>query len=332
MYNSFYGLKASPFRLNPDPSFMCMTEQHQEALAGLIHSVCTRPGLTVLVGEAGTGKTTLLYTLLEMLERRRYIAALCTNPTLTRAEFYDLLMLKFGVDCASGLKSRQLVALEEKLRRNRSDGRPSVLLLDEAQRLPLDLLEEIRLLLNLETPREKLLDIIIAGQPELGEILGRPDLRQLKQRVSCVCKLQPLNLQELHDYIKHRLAQAGLPNQSLFSDNLMDRIHRYTAGIPRLVNSLCDNALLIGFALEAPAITPAILEEAAADLDLTSGQILLEDLLDVPESPAPLARFARQGQNGTSAMSTVNPSVPLDSYAARQKSLGFFSSLMDRWK
>src|ERR1035437_3929306 len=125
---------------------MCMTNQHQEALAGLIYSVCTRPGLTVLVGEAGTGKTTLLYALLGLLSKRGFITAMCTNPTLTRQEFYDLVLMKFGIECASLLKSRQLAALEEGLRRNRMDGRPSVLIIDEGQRLSAELLEEIGLL------------------------------------------------------------------------------------------------------------------------------------------------------------------------------------------
>src|SRR5262245_17294229 len=156
MYLGFFNLKELPFRLSPDPSFMCMTPQHREALSGLIYSVCTQPGLTVLVGEAGTGKTTLLYALLGLLEKRRFVTAMCTNPTLTREEFYDLLLIKFGVECQSTLKSRQLNALQEMLTRNRADGRPSLLIVDEAQRLPMELLEEIRLLLNMETPREKL--------------------------------------------------------------------------------------------------------------------------------------------------------------------------------
>src|SRR5262245_41707072 len=175
MYLGFYNLKAFPFRLSSDPSFMCMTPQHREALSGLIYSVQTQPGLTVLVGEAGTGKTTLLYSLLQLLERRRFVTAICTNPTLTREEFYDFLMVKFGVECQSTLKSRQLTAFQEVLSRNRADGKPSLLIVDEAQRLPMELLEEIRLLLNIETPREKLLEIIVSGQPELGDILARPE-------------------------------------------------------------------------------------------------------------------------------------------------------------
>src|SRR5439155_18290446 len=149
------------------------------------YSVCPRPGLTVLMGEAGTGKTTLLYMLLDLLEKRQFVRAMFTNPTLTREEFYDLLLVKLGVDCSSSLKSRQLMALQESLTRQSADGRPSILIVDEAQRLSLELLEEIRLLLNLETPSAKLLQIIVAGQPELAEILRRPELRQLKQRISC---------------------------------------------------------------------------------------------------------------------------------------------------
>lgn len=342
MYQGFYGLKENPFRLSPDPSFMCMTDQHQEALSGLIYSVCTRPGLTVLVGEAGTGKTTLLYTLLGLLEKRGFITAMCTNPTLTRQEFYDLVVMKFGVECASLLKSRQLTALEERLRRNRADGRPSVLIIDEAQRLSTELLEEVRLLLNLETPREKLLEIIVAGQPELTEILRRPELRQLKQRVSCVCRLKPLSLEELKEYLHHRVTRAGLTTQSLFSEQVTQLIFEYTDGIPRLVNSLCDSALQTGFALRSTEVTRAILEEAAKDLDLLrTAPTLVETHRPAevtPVSPvAPDAPLIPAIANGAtySAGNGHAPSparMPLENYQARQKSLSFFANLMERWK
>jgi general secretion pathway protein A len=314
-------------------------------LSGLIYSVCTRPGLTVLVGEAGTGKTTLLYTLLEMLEKRGFITAMCTNPTLTRQEFYDLVLMKFGVECASLLKSRQLGALEESLRRNRTDGRPSVLIIDEAQRLSTELLEEVRLLLNLETPREKLLEIIVAGQPELSEILQRPELRQLKQRVSCICRLKPLTLEDLAEYLHHRVTRAGLPTQSLFAgDGMIELILEYTDGIPRLVNSLCDSALRTGFALRSTRITTAILEEAAKDLDLLR---MVREPLDIPRRaaaatalletpPAPPAPPTPSG-NLVSAHAgnghvVFQARVPLEAYQTRQKNLGFFSNLMERWK
>jgi general secretion pathway protein A len=308
-----------------------MTTQHQEALSGLVYSVCTRPGLTVLLGEAGTGKTTLLYSLLGLLEKRRFCTAMCTNPTLTRQEFYDFLMMKFRVDIQSTLKSRQLAALEDLLRRNRADGRPSVLIVDEAQRLSAELLEEVRLLLNMETPREKLLEIIVSGQPELGEILGRPELRQLKQRVSSVCKLKPLTPEELREYIYHRLSRAGLPNQALFPEATLEVINEYTQGLPRLINSLCDGALRIGFALQAPQITPAIMEEAAKDLDLTrffAPQHLIED-----EDPASLVQsFSSHGHNGKNGSTPADPHIPLENYATRQRSPSFLGNLMDRWK
>ena len=332
MYEGFYSLKENPFRLTPDPAYVYMTAQHQEALSGLIYTVCTRPGLTVLMGEAGTGKTTLLYSLLSLLERRRFLTAMCTNPTLTRPEFYDLLMMRFQIDCSSSLKSRQLAALEETLQRCRANGTPCILIVDEAQRLTPELLEEIRLLLNMETPQEKLLQIILAGQPELGQILARPELRQFKQRVNCVCKLNPLSVDELKEYLHHRLAQAGLTQQALFSDTVIQVVFEYTQGIPRLVNSVCDGSLRIGFALQSPRITTSIVEEAANDLDLTRFSPV-EDLLAnvrhgriatgpeiAPDFPSPAHSDAPNGRSGG------------EFRANRQKGVSFFAGLMDHWK
>lgn len=338
MYNSFYNLREQPFRLTPDPAFMCMTTHHQEALAGLVYSVCTRPGLTVLTGEAGTGKTTLLYSLLELLEKRRFITVMCTNPVLSREELFDFLTARFGTGCTSPLKSRQLAALQETLLRNRIEGRPAVLIVDEAQRLSMELLEEVRLLLNLETPREKLLQIIIAGQPELTDILQRPELRQFKQRISCQCRLNPLTFGELKEYIDHRLAQAGLPQQKVFPDAAMRRVHEYSEGIPRLVNSICDAALQTGFAAHAEQITVAVIDEVAGDLDLR--RVVPRGL--EPFEPIPAAQLAPPPKaNGHPAVPLeLEPrenghsdrQVPLESYASRQKSLSFFAQLMDRWR
>ena len=333
MYEGFYQLKENPFRLSPDPGFMCMTTQHQEALSGLIYTVCTRSGLTVLMGEAGTGKTTLLYSLLGLLEKRRFYTAMCNNPTLTREEFYDLLMLKFGVNCQSTLKSRQLAALEETLRRNQADGRPSILIVDEAQRLSPELLEEVRLLLNMETPRRKLLEIIIAGQPELGDVLNRPELRQLRQRVSCICRLTPLSLHEAAEYISHRLARAGLPEQTLFSDQIIALIHAHSSGIPRLINTLCDGCLRAGFALQSRHITAAVVEEAVKDLEITifpPSPGLQPRLSEVEAAPPVLA--AQSHPTGHNGNTVRDRRPPLESYAARQKSVNFFSNLMDRWR
>jgi general secretion pathway protein A len=340
VYNVFYNLKQDPFRLTPDPAFVYMTAHHREAFAGLIYSVCTRPGLTVLVGEAGTGKTTLLYTLLGLLEKRRFVTAMCTNPTLTREEFYDLLLIKLRVTCPSTLKSRQLTALQENLLRNRADGRPTVLIVDEAQRLSPELLEEIRLLLNLETPREKLLEIIVAGQPELTEIFRRPELRQLKQRVSYFCRLEPLKLEEVREYLNHRLTRAGLDQQTLFSEATIELIYEYTHGIPRLVNTLCDSALRTGFALQSPQITHSILREAAKDLDLLQGFPLMElppqsdDELTLlsAESAGAVPRTRSVVDSSRNSKGIPESATSRENYAARQKSVSFFGGLIDRWR
>ena len=334
MYEEFYKLKQHPFRLSPDPAFVCMTEQHREALSGLVYSVCTRPGLSVLIGEAGTGKTTLLYTLLGLLERRQYLTAICTNPTLSREEFFDFLLLKFGVNCGSTSKTRQLVSLEETLKRNRAQGRPAVLIVDEAQRLPAELLEEIRLLLNLETPQEKLLEIVLAGQPELGETLHRPELRQFKQRVGCVCTLKPLNPEEIGEYIGHRLMQAGR-TEPLFSEDALETIYAYSAGIPRLINTLADTALRTGFALQSESITPFIVSEAANELELPCATMPDELHGQTNEIVASLdaklrERVLSEAPAGRTLIS--ERSVPLESYANRQKSLSFFAHWVGRWK
>ncbi|MEO8368203.1 MAG: AAA family ATPase [Candidatus Solibacter sp.] len=325
---------------------MCMLANHKEALAGLVYSVCTRPGLTVLTGEAGTGKTTLLYALLDLLEKRRFITAICTNPVLTREELFDFLTVKFGTGCTSPLKSRQLAALQETLLRNRMEGRPGVLIVDEAQRLSMDLLEEVRLLMNLETPKEKLLQIIISGQPELIDMLHRPELRQFKQRVSCQCKLTPLTFDDAREYVGHRLAQAGLPQQTLFSEAVIRRIHEYSEGIPRLVNSICDASLQTGFAVHAPEVTIAIIDEVAEDLDLKRmvprGLEPLEPIEPIRVAPPPPVARQINGQaadftdgvrlgNGKGQHFAENR-VPLESYAGREKNLSFFAQLMDRWR
>lgn len=342
MYQGFYNLKDLPFRLTADPAYLYMTSRHREALSGLVYSICTRPGLTVLVGEAGTGKSTLLRALIDLLERKQHPRAYFNNPMLTREEFYDLLLYKLGVECASPLKGRQLIALQDTLMRYRASGRPAVLIVDEAQRLPLDLLEEIRLLLNLETPQEKLLEIILAGQPELTEILDRPQLRQFKQRVSAICRLQPLELDELREYMQHRLAQAGLPNQKIFPPQTVDLIYEYTMGIPRLVNALCDTALQCGFGLQSLEITPAILMEAAGDLDLRTDAGRAAVPVSTPSPGTEAAKVIPMPSANTDTQPTAktvhsepngsDTRMPLESYSSRQKSFTFLGHLLERWR
>jgi general secretion pathway protein A len=348
LYEKFYNLKLNPFSLTADPHFLCMTSQHREALSGLVYGVCARPGLTLLMGEVGTGKTTLLCTLLDFLEKKGYVSGFCSNPILSREEFYDYLLKELEVPCASNLKSQQLIALQDTLLRNRAAGRPAILIVDEAQKLSVELLEEIRLLTNLETPREKLMHIIMAGQPELFELMRRPELRQLKQRVNHICKLQPLSLPEVREYVNHRLTVAGLPNQTLFSAACMQQIFDYSGGIPRLLNSLCDGALRNGFAMQAPHITMAIIREAAADLDLRPesrrGDVSREDsgpnavplVAALPGAP-PQERLPEPQpvlvlDSGPADKGKQQTRIPLEGYAARQRSLGFLASLLDRWR
>ena len=338
MYTAYYKLKDDPFRLTPDKSFLYMTVQHREALSGLVHAVCNHSGLTVLAGEAGTGKTTLLYILRDWLDKRRFVTAFCTNPILTREELFDFLLADLGIECPSALKNRQLTALQQGLERYRSQNRRAVLIVDEAQRMPAQLLEEIRLLLNLETPREKLLQIMLVGQPELTDMLRRPELRQLKQRVSCYCRLEPLSVYEVSEYVHHRLAQAGLPQQTLFSAETLELVSLYTRGIPRLVNTLCDNALQTAFALESPHVTCSIIDEAAHDLDLITDEThtpIKPELIPGATSPteAEMTIGAQVGRPSNDRDLLMNGSrTPLESYASRQKSLGFLGSLMERWK
>ena len=334
MYQEFYNLKEYPFRLTPDPAFICMTEQHREAFSGLIYSLCARPGLSVLIGEAGTGKTTILYTLLALLGRHQYLAAMCTNPTLSREEFYDFMLLKFGVSSASTSKARQLLALEESLKRSRAEGSTAVLIIDEAQRLPAEVLEEVRLLLNLETPREKLLEIVLAGQPELSQTLRRKKLRQLKQRVGCLYTLKPLNPQEVGHYLHHRLMQAGRPERGLFSEPAVELIYTYSGGIPRLINTLADTALRTGFALQSASITPLIVEEAARELELAPvaapGPTMPDN--DVLACMDAKLRENKLTESSAGSAGINEEGVPLESYASRQKSLGFFAQWVGRRK
>lgn len=340
MYEAFYNLKDQPFRLTSDPAFMYMTVNHREALAGLVYSACTRPGLMVLTGEAGTGKTTLLYTLVELLEKRRFVTAVCTNPVLTREELFDFLLQTFAVNCPSSLKSRQLLALQDMLMRTRMDGRPAVLVVDEAHRLSLELLEEIRLLLNFETRTEKLLQIVMAGQPELAGMLNLPQLRQFKQRVSCHCKLSPLTPAEVKEYIDHRLAYAGLPHQQIFPDAAIDKISEYSGGIPRVVNTLCDASLQTGFALRLQVISPSVVDEAAGDLDMVSPRLPAEleahNPIPIPQRPKPVnghaAAAGADGNGHGNGNGNGAGHVPLESYGTRQKTVSFFGNLIDRWR
>jgi general secretion pathway protein A len=271
MYEAFYNLKEKPFNLTPDPRFIYFTEKHCEALANLVYGIRERKGFLVLSGEVGTGKTTLVNALLDTLERTGVLSAFIFNPILTSTEFFEYLLADFNLRWDSRSKSQALIKLNSVLLERYRLGQVTVLIIDEAQNLSTEILEEVRLLTNLETATEKLLQIVLVGQPELSLKLNSPELRQLKQRISLRCTLDPLTLSETKEYIRTRLEIAGLSNQQVFSDSCITEIYRSSGGIPRLINTICDNALLTGYACDSKSIGVEIIREVSEDLDLLDG-------------------------------------------------------------
>jgi type II secretory pathway predicted ATPase ExeA len=266
MYQQFYDLRDIPFSLAPDPAYLFRTESMLEVWANLEYGIEHGKGLTVFTGEVGTGKTTALRSLLQSLDRS-VLAAYIFNPLLSTQEFFDMLAGEFRLKPQES-KAAMLRLLGHVLMSRHTQGLRTALVIDEAHLLPPHLLEEIRLLSNFETNREKLLQIILCGQPELHEILLQPELRQLKQRVSLKCSLRVFTLRETSQYIYWRLRVAGSRDESLFEEEAIEMIHRYSGGIPRLINNICDNALLTGFGLGSRRITEEIVAEVIEDLDL----------------------------------------------------------------
>jgi general secretion pathway protein A len=270
MYNSYFGFTQNPFNLTPDPSFLYRSEQHEEALANLIYGVQTRKGFIVLTGEVGTGKTTLLQCLCEFLESQQIQFAFLFNSRVTPQQFFEMLAYDLDLRCSRSSKTEVLFALNEMLIQRARAGQTTVMIVDEAHNLEWDVLEEIRMLGNFESRKSKLLQIIMAGQPELDRKLDAPNLRQLKQRVVLRCVLQALTEAEASEYIHRRLEQAGMPDQKVFPPEVITEIHRSSEGIPRLMNAICDNLLLNVFAQEKRAATVDMLVEVSKDLRLES--------------------------------------------------------------
>jgi general secretion pathway protein A len=268
MYNAFFGLKENPFNLSPDPSFLYRSVQHEEALANLIYGVQSRKGFIVLSGEVGTGKSTMLECLRGFLSAQRVEFAYVFNSRLTVDQFFEMVAYDLSLDCDRTSKTEVLFALNEFLMHRNQSGMTTALIIDEAQNLEWEVLEEIRLLGNLENPRGKMLQIVLAGQPELDRRLDAPDYRQLKQRIALRCTLHPLQENETIEYIISRLAKAGMKDQTVFSPELLSEIHYRTQGIPRVINAICDNLLLTAFASETKVATLEFLDEVTADLRL----------------------------------------------------------------
>ena len=268
MYNAYFGFTENPFSLSPDPGFLYRSPQHEEALANLIYGVQTRKGFIVLTGEVGTGKTTMLECLREFLETQYIEFAFLFNSRINTEQFFEMIAYDLDLRCTRTSKTDVLFALNELLIQQAHSGRTTVLIVDEAHNLEWDVLEEIRMLGNLENRRGKLLQIILAGQPELDRKLDAPNLRQLKQRIVLRCNLRPFNESETFEYIHSRLERAGMVNQTVFPQALISEIHHRSQGIPRVINAICDNLLLNAFAQESKAANIEMLDEVAEDMRL----------------------------------------------------------------
>jgi len=266
MYKDYFGLSEPPFSIAPDPRYLYMSERHREALAHLIYGVGDEGGFVVLTGEVGTGKTTVCRCLLEQLPGHTEVA-LILNPKLTVAELLGTVCDELHIAYPSGNKSIKTFVdrLNAWLLEAHADGRHTVLIIDEAQNLSAEVLEQLRLLTNLETNQKKLLQIILLGQPELNDMLARADLRQLAQRITARYHLTPLSRHEVESYISHRLAVAG-QTQSLFNPSAIGRVAQYSQGTPRLINVLCDRSLLGAYAQESRVVDARIVSRAACEI------------------------------------------------------------------
>lgn len=268
MYQRFFGLRENPFSVNPDPRYLFLTPRIQESLAALTYGIQNRKGFILLTGEVGTGKTTLLNHLLDWLHGQQMSTAFVFNSLLTVSQLLDFVMTDFGIPCDSGGKGHVLLRLNRWLLERHRAGRTAVVILDEAQNLSFDVLEEIRLLTNLETSKEKLLQIVLCGQPELEEKLKLPQVRQLRQRITLRCHTAPLTLDEAFGYIADRLQIAGANGDPIFSKDAVQLVHRYSRGIPRLVNLLCEHSMISAFVDHLRPVPARLVEEVAREFQL----------------------------------------------------------------
>lgn len=298
MYQDLFGLQKLPFNLTPDPAFLFLPPKHREALAGLSYSILERKGFAILSGDAGTGKTTLINSVLSRLPAGQVETSVILNPTLTASEFLESVMLDFDIADVPGSKAQRLWKLQEFLARTHHQNRYAVIVIDEAHKLSPEVLEEIRLLGNYESASEKFLQILLLGQTELDDLLKRHELRQFKQRIALRLYIDPLNPMEVGQYIGFRWAKAGGRDAPPFTPEAYAAIAQWSNGIPRLINSICDSALLMAYADESRSIGTSYVRAAAVNLALIS----------------PAAHQASVSATATAAMS------PSDRPAARNHS------------
>lgn len=269
MYESFFGLRERPFELTPNPRFIYLSECHLEALSVVHYGIVGRKGITLVIGEAGTGKTMVIRTALEALAQPSARCVYLSNPALTRTEFYEFLAWSFGLTAdAAASKARFLLEFERLLVQRNENEDLTALVIDEAQSLSVELMEEVRLLANLETLTDKLLPVVMAGQPELADMLDRPGLRQLKQRIALRADLSPLDVSQVAAYIAGRIRRAGGEPLSVFTNAAIVLTHKMSGGIPRTISVICDNAMLAGFGAARKPVGADIIEEVSRDFGL----------------------------------------------------------------
>jgi general secretion pathway protein A len=316
MYKSFYNLKRNPFEITPDPSFLFPTRRHNEALAALYYGVRRHKGFVVMTGEVGTGKTLLVRCLLELLNRKNVAYAYVFNSRLSPMEFLQYVAGDLGLSTAGKNKTELLLDLSSFLIARHQQNLTTVLVVDEAHHLSVEVLEEVRLLTNLETAQEKLLQILLVGQPELDEKMDSVQLRQLKQRIALRSQLEPLTFEETKGYVLRRLQLASANGQppDLFPAETMAGIFRHSRGIPRLINTICENALINGFARQAKSVGPEIIEEVAADFRLH-----VVHSVPLERQSGGLAEAAR-GQDSTEVWQAVKTLLQLHDYLQSTRS------------
>jgi type II secretory pathway predicted ATPase ExeA len=301
MYKKFFKLRENPFNVNPDPHYLFLTGHIQEALACLTYGIEARKGFILLTGEVGTGKTTLINKLLEWLHQERVSTAFVFNPRLSVTQFFDFMMADFGIPCESTMKSQVLMKLNQWLLERYQAGERAVLIVDEAQNLSPQMLEEIRLLTNLETSTEKLLQIVLAGQPELEFKLNQPEMRQLRQRITLRARTCALTLEDTTGYIAERLRIAGGDGEEIFTPEAIAAVHKYSRGIPRITNLLCEHALISAFVDQKNPIPAQTVHDVARDFDLQEIDPLAQV---IPQQPH--ANGDKNGQSGLNGLNGLN--------------------------
>lgn len=272
MYEKHFQLAISPFALGPDPRFIYLTENVREALATLSYGVTARKGFIQLTGDVGTGKTTLLNSFFAWLEKREASTAFISNPHVKPDEFLDLMWADFGIEHDSLLKSQRMLKFTRWLLECYESDRLAVVFVDEAQQLSVEVLEELRLLTNIETPCHKLLQIVLCGQPELEQFLEQSSLRQLRQRITLRCRTKPFTQSQTAEYIRHRLRVAGAASSDIFSLEALAAIHDSSRGIARLINVLCEQSLIDSFCDGVTRVDAETVGRAAMDIGVSAHQ------------------------------------------------------------